>query len=107
MISVLAIGLIKLAILLCYRRIFTGRTFSIVNGFMIGLVVAWMVTFLIASITACGKHINYLWGTYADYSASCIDTFVLTMALAVTDFVIDLMILTEPLPWVCWKRNLF
>ena len=101
LVTPLAIGLIKLAILFCYRRIFSGRAFYIVNWFMIGLVIAWTVVFTIISVAGCGKHIEYLWSNDIDsYSSGCINTYLLVVYMAVTDFVIDILVLAQPLPWV-------
>ena len=103
LVSTLAIGFIKLAILLCYRRIFSGIVFSMCNWSMFSIVTGWTLAFFIAMITSCGSHVAYLWNSAP--TPSCIDTYVLTMLLAITDFVLDFPLLFLPLPWV-WRLQM-
>ena len=100
--SVAAIGCIKLVILFCYRRIFSGPVFVSINWTLIAIVIAWTLTFAIASLTACGRHIDYLWGSGSPEAemTACVNTLDLNLLLAVTDFAIDLVLLVLPMPWV-------
>lgn len=102
LISTLAIGLIKLAFLFCYRRIFSGVAFSYINWMMVAVVTAWTLTFFIAAITACGRYVSLLWQVGQD-SSQCVNTWDLTLVMTITDFAIDIFIMVLPLPWV--RRN--
>lgn len=77
----------------------------IINWSMVALVITWTFAFTITSMAACGKHIQYLWGSYDVFAASCINTYAYTVYMGVTDFVIDILILTQPLPWVSSRRD--
>ena len=98
--QILALATIKLSILFFYRRIFRGRSFDIASWFLIGVVVAWAVTFLIAILAACGTAIAVNFQTLGALKQECVNTFDILIALAVSDVAVDLAILVMPIPLV-------
>lgn len=98
--QVLALATIKLSILFFYKRIFVGRTFRIFSWFLIATVIAWAVTFFIGIIAACGTHIRANFQTLGNLKSQCINTFALLVALAVSDVLVDLVILIIPISQV-------
>ena len=72
--------------------------FSYLNWALISAVIAWTIAFTIATIAACGKHVELLW--QENGSGKCINTWDLSLILTITDFAIDLLVMVMPLPWV-------
>ncbi|KAF2873320.1 hypothetical protein BDV95DRAFT_604828 [Massariosphaeria phaeospora] len=98
--QILALGLTKLSICFFYRRIFRGKRFNIMSWTVIGLVVAWMVTFLILLTAGCGTNVSAWWGSLLDLTTKCANQFSVLLGLAVVDVAVDLMIMILPLPWI-------
>jgi hypothetical protein len=98
--QLLALGFIKLSILFLYRRIFTGRGFDIASRITIGITIAWTVGFLVTYFAACGKDFWAYYSSLAALQEKCIDTFKMMLALAVTDVMVDIIILVMPIPFV-------
>ncbi|RAK70970.1 uncharacterized protein BO72DRAFT_502358 [Aspergillus fijiensis CBS 313.89] len=96
----LALALLKLSVLFFYRRLFVGRIFDIASWTLIGVVIAWGVTFVIALMTMCGASITANFGTLNDLMTSCSHSFAILIALSASDVAVDLIILTIPLPLV-------
>lgn len=62
------------------------------------------VTF--ATIFACGTHFSYWWSSAgAELKAHCINTQTLGYAQSVSDFIIDVLIVTIPIPPI-WRLHL-
>ena len=91
---------LKLAFLFFYRRIFRGRAFNIASWTLIGIVVAWAVSFFIAILAACGTSIRANFQTLGVLKAKCVDTFDVLVCLAVFDVAVDLAIMILPIPLV-------
>ncbi|PLB46206.1 hypothetical protein P170DRAFT_512753 [Aspergillus steynii IBT 23096] len=98
---VLAIGLIKLALLFLFRRIFKGSAyqtpFDYANWTLIVLVTLWTVVFLFIQIFACGADPSRGWASLESLRSKCVDTFAMQTGCAVFSWVMDLAILIEPL----------
>ena len=91
---------IKLAFLFFYRRIFRGKAFNIASWTLVGIVVAWAISFFIAILAACGTHIRANFETLGVLKAECVNTFNVLVCLAVFDVVVDLAIMILPIPLV-------
>lgn len=91
---------LKLAFLFFYRRIFRGKVFNIVSWTLIGIVVAWAISFFVAILAACGTHIRANFQTLGALKAECVNTFNILVCLAVFDVVVDLAIMILPIPLV-------
>jgi hypothetical protein len=107
-ISILAIGLIKLSVVFLYRRVFSiSRSFSIYSTFLIALIITWTIAFLGANIFQCGAHPAAAWTSIMQIMEYCDDTSGATAALALTDLIMDLVIIAAPMPIVwCLQMTL-
>ncbi|OOF98335.1 hypothetical protein ASPCADRAFT_205578 [Aspergillus carbonarius ITEM 5010] len=100
LIQIVALASLKLSVLFFYRRIFVGRVFNIASWTLIGVVIVWAMTFVIAILSACGTRLMANFGTLGDLKTECVDTFSILIALAASDVTVDLIILAIPLPLV-------
>ncbi|PWY87082.1 hypothetical protein BO94DRAFT_575212 [Aspergillus sclerotioniger CBS 115572] len=98
--QIAALTALKLSVLFFYRRIFVGRLFNIASWTLIGIVIAWGATFIIALMSSCGTHFMANFSTLGEVVEHCINTFGLLIAFAVSDVLVDLIILAIPLPLV-------
>ena len=98
--QIVTLATIKISILFFYRRIFRGRAFDIASWVLIGVVVAWAITFFIAILAACGTSIAANFQTLGALKGECVNTFDILIALAVSDVAVDLAILIMPIPLV-------
>jgi hypothetical protein len=99
--SILALGLIKLSVVFLYRRIFSiSRTFNIYSTFLIALIIIWTLSFLGANIFQCGTHPAAAWTSAKTIMKYCDDTSGATAALALSDLIMDVMIVAAPMPIV-------
>jgi hypothetical protein len=99
-----ALGAVKLSFVFFYRRIFTKNAapkFNIATWFMIGLIIAWTLSFFFAITFICGTDFSAYWTSTTVEKANCVDTDALHNAFAVSDVITDLLIITLPIPMVC------
>ena len=101
-IQILALGCIKLGALFFYRRIFGTRvgigTFTVVLRGCIAVVILWTIAMTLMNALQCGSHITALWaGTIENYLEYCIYTFPFVMGFAISNFLLDLLILVLPM----------
>jgi len=90
-----AYGLIKLSVLLFYRRIFVTRAFRFYNDVIIVVILLWAIVFFCTEIFACGTHPAAQWRK--DHSAGhCINQPQLLLWFAITDVIGDIVVLTMP-----------
>ena len=92
------LGLVKLAFLLFFRRVFvTGKTrsrFSVVTLIMLVLVIAWTTAFFLGVLFACGVDFSAWWEGTSCPQLSFEKGFI------ISDFLVDLLILILPIPVV-------
>lgn len=105
LLSVWGLGLIKLSILLFYRKIFcgagVGRTmFDYTTRFMIGLIIIWTVAFGFGFIFICKTNFSAAWGTLAGLKKNCSGLLPFLQGFGISDFITDVMILALPIPKV-------
>ncbi|KAF2237619.1 hypothetical protein EV356DRAFT_510579 [Viridothelium virens] len=100
LIQIVTLMTLKLAVLFFYRRIFQGRAFNIASWTLIGVAVAWAVTFFVAILAACRTHLYTNFESLGALKMKCVDTFVVLICLAVFDVIVDLAILIMPIPLV-------
>ncbi|KAF7894133.1 hypothetical protein EAF00_007647 [Botryotinia globosa] len=87
-----AVGLTKISVLLMYKRIFSTPRFQIVTWIMIGVNVAWILTFTFALMFSCLP----IAGPWTGTSYKCVNQEILfTVALA-TDVATDFLVLFLP-----------
>ena len=84
-----------------YRRIFITRGFKILTNVLLSIVVILIGVFFIIQLFACGTKIHPgKFGTLLDPKKQCINTFASAVAYALSDVVVDLVILGTPIPIV-------
>lgn len=101
----LAFGVIKISVLLAYRRIFRGKTFNIVSLCMIVLCTLLALAFLITSALQChvrNWNLKYLAWSHRRH---CIQAAISWSGYAISDVVTDLIILLIPAPLI-WQLQL-
>lgn len=106
LLSIPALGCIKLSILLFYQRLFViskkdwrDRT-NITIWAMIIVVTLWTLAFFLRYLFACGVHFSIWWTNAMNIMTLCGDFNLILNALAVSDFVCDLVVLIIPIPTV-------
>lgn len=90
-----AYGLIKLSVLLFYRRIFATRAFRVYNDIVIVVIVSWAIAFLGAEVFACGTHPAAQWSKHPP-PGQCINQPQLLLWFAITDVIGDIIVLSMP-----------
>lgn len=90
-----AYGLIKLSVLLFYRRIFITRTFRLYNGIVIVVILLWAIVFLCTEIFACGSHPTAQWSKHHP-TVHCLNEPQMLLWFAITDVIGDIAVLTMP-----------
>lgn len=100
-----AFAVIKVSILLLYRRIFIGRIFNYYTIAMCILIICWSLAFFLATAFQCGTKIEYWWTSTKTIQTYCFDTAELELAYGVSDVITDLMVLVTPIP-IIWKLQM-
>ncbi|CRG91986.1 hypothetical protein PISL3812_09040 [Talaromyces islandicus] len=88
---------IKASILVLYVRIFPVRKFQMWTWVMMGVNVAYNITFLICSIAQC-LPIESRWDT--SIPSVCLDYYAVVVASGVVNIVTDVIILAMPIPLI-------
>ena len=96
----IAFGIIKLSVILLYRRIFISSFFQVWSSTVCGLIILWLISFTFAFGFQCGTDASRLWRSTKDSTSYCIHTTPISMAFAVSDLVTDLLVLAIPIPFV-------
>ena len=99
----LALGCIKASFIMFYRRIFcTGQRnwFSIYTIVMLVLILIWSIAFCFVFIFRCGNDFSASWGTVEDLIVYCPTAFASQEAFAISDFIMDVMVILAPVPLV-------
>lgn len=110
-ITTLNLGVVKISILLFYRRLFTVRSFKITSAIMIAIVAGWTASFTMATIVQCNPP-SYFWRLLEEeYPQHCFQIFAMYQGLAVSDFILDVLVLALPIPVVVslhlpWKTKI-
>ncbi len=102
--QIVSLGFIKLSFIMFYRRIFcTGKRtwFSISTVVMGSLIIAWTATFFFVFLFYCGRHPSKEWGTVVDIITYCPNALSDQLALGISDSIMDVFIITMPIPVVC------
>ena len=101
--TVMTLGLTKLSALLFYRRVFCTDmrdAFNVISGVAVAVVALWTLGFFIMTFLICGSNLNYLFHVGASASAKCGAIFPYFMGTTISDFLLDVFILTLPIPKV-------
>ena len=100
--QIIALGIIKIAALLFYKRIFVTRN-DMLNKLIwlpIFIVVIWSIGFFAYYIGACDTHPAAAWSGYIEFAQYCLKTEYFEQAFGISDFMLDTMVLVVPLPSV-------
>jgi len=99
LLSFAALGLVKLSVVLLYRRVFNGnKAFNIYSLVLCITVVLWSLSFTLAIILQCGSRPWEWWQTRESIIEYCDNTAAEYVGACFSDIFIDLLILTAPLP---------
>lgn len=97
-------GFVKLSIIAFYRRIFVVNkrtTFDIITQVTAVVIFLWVITFILIIIFPCENHIDNNWGTAAQQGEHCLKIGYTSLeGLAASDFIIDVVLITLPIPMV-------
>jgi hypothetical protein len=97
-----AITLIKLSVLLMYRRLFPSRRFQIGLAVLALISILWWIAFTIVSIFQC-QPVSKVWLPSAE--GTCVDLKESALWNAISNIVIDVAILCMPIGQI-WKLRL-
>ena len=103
--QVIILGTIKLSVIAFYRRIFCGRIFDYYSKGMIIVVISWTIAFFLSVLFECKTHFEYLWSTLLNLVTHCIDEEIFFKAYAISDVIVDGLILATPIPIVCLQQG--
>ena len=67
---------------------------------MIFIVSAWSLSFFLSFFFACRGDFSAWWSSVVNFVSHCVNTEVLLLALAISDFLTDVIIVVMPLPMV-------
>ncbi|KAL8832109.1 MAG: hypothetical protein Q9191_000466 [Dirinaria sp. TL-2023a] len=104
MTTVLTFGFTKLAVLLFYKRIFTGKVFKALIWVMIVLSFVWTVGFFFSQLLQC-VPLSVNWSKYGGTTAQCIDVNKMILAQAWSDVFTNVVILALPIPCI-WRMQM-
>ena len=105
LVMALAFGIIKLSVILLYRRLFVGRLFNRHSLAPFTLISLWSLSFFFTTAFQCGTRIEYWWTSQVTIRRFCVDTNALNLGFSISDVVTDLMVLATPLP-IIWKLQM-
>lgn len=101
---ILAYCFIKLSIVFLYRRIFVvpgyWLVFNIATWVLIGIIIAWTITFVFVFIFDCGSHVSAEWGSREALSLYCGAGLKHEEALYISEFITNVLLLLAPIPAV-------
>ncbi|KAI0518400.1 plasma membrane protein Pth11-like protein [Xylaria bambusicola] len=103
----LTLGLIKASFLAFYIRIFSVNRNGWVHRFLLGMmcfVALWTTAFFLAQLFACRLDFYAYWRSTHDLLTKCVQTKQLFLALSITDFITDVVVIVIPLPLVSITR---
>ena len=104
-------GVVKVSVVLFYRRIFAIQPFKIASAVVIGIVIAWTVAYTIVMATQCVPA-RIFWDRFeTEYGSDCLEVDQVYKSFALTDLIVDILVLSLPYPFVWmlnmpWKRKI-
>jgi hypothetical protein len=103
--SVTLLGFSKLSLVFLYRRIFSSPTFRKVVDVFIGILIAWLIAFELATLFQC-TPISTIWTRFEyEYGPYCIQVVPYYYTISVTDTLTDVIIMILPLP-IIWNLHM-
>ncbi|KAI1503409.1 hypothetical protein F5X99DRAFT_375153 [Biscogniauxia marginata] len=100
LLGTIGLWVIKLSVLLFYRRIFSISAFRTANNVFLGLTVAWGIAFTLVVAFQC-LPVSNIWNKFEiEYGNSCIQVQPFYLALAISDVLLDVSICIMPIQHV-------
>ena len=99
--QVIQLGAIKLSFVFFFRRIFVvgkSSNFALLTASMIGIISIWIIAFFLAFLFACGRHLSAWWSP--SFQTECIHSLAFEYGFALSDFLMDVIIMAMPVPMV-------
>ena len=97
------INVSKLAILVLYQHIFSMQTHTLLlTRILMGMLILYTLISVLLTIFSCGRHVDLFWDLNGPPAGTCIDIDSMQVYTSVPNIVIDVLILTIPLP-VLWR----
>ncbi|KAI1089105.1 hypothetical protein F5B19DRAFT_468782 [Rostrohypoxylon terebratum] len=99
-------GLIKLAILFLWKRIFgPAGWFVRLCWCMIVIICAWSISFFFATLFQCGTEWTWNWAPIGIFLTQCTNTLNMLTVFTATDLLTDFIIMFMPVPLI-WKLHM-
>ncbi|KAF6805543.1 integral membrane protein [Colletotrichum sojae] len=92
----LTVILAKLSLLFLYLRLSPDRTFRIMVVSLIGIVIAYSVSYQLLSLFGC-RPVYASWDAEALKTATCVDKETVYMVLSIANIIMDVIILVLPM----------
>ncbi|EPE28839.1 hypothetical protein GLAREA_09960 [Glarea lozoyensis ATCC 20868] len=105
LLTIVALGVLKMSVVMLYRRIFIGQQFRMISLIVAIMIVAWTVSFLFATIFECGRDLGLLWKSLSTFKKNCGKYKYIQIGHAGSDVITDLIVLALPLPTI-WTLRL-
>ena len=102
---VIPITLAKCSILFLYKRIFRGPVFTAVVWTSLGIAVTWGLSYFFTLLFLCTPIPTYLRHGPSAPGVSCSNELQVYYSLSISDFLIDVIILVIPIPFV-WRLKM-
>ena len=87
-----------------YRRIFCAghrNWFWYLTIVMLVLISCWTIIFFFLFVFYCGSNVWAEWSTVMDLATNCPNGPAYQQGLAISDFLMDIMVILLPVPLVC------
>ena len=108
--QILSMGFTKLSFVFFYRSIFvTGNKithFATISLGLIVLVILWAGAFFLWFLFSCGSDFAARWTSIRSLHTVCTTDIKSDLALAISDFLTDVMIMALPVPMVSFQSFL-
>jgi hypothetical protein len=101
--QILGLGFIKTSLVLLYRRIFLVGVrdwFWWVTLILLISIICWTIVFAFLFVFYCGTNPWAEWNTVMNLIRYCPNGVAYQNGLAVSDFIMDILIITLPVPKV-------
>lgn len=100
-----SLGFTKIGILGFYLRVFPGETFRRICWISIGICVAYIPAFCLATIFHCSP-VSYTWTSWTGETVGTCDNFnAFAWSHAIINIILDLFIMALPLREI-WRLNM-
>ena len=96
----LSFGCVKYSVILFYRRIFKGKIFDFWTKSLLVIVTLWTFGFFFTVFFECGTRFWAFWNTLDDLLTYCVNDVAFQEGQAISDVIIDVLILLTPIPIV-------